>query len=116
VSATGGTSGVGGSILDHARIARRLRRWLALLLLATIGAWFVGGLVGGELTLRGLTGLLGVALLLALLVEAVVVGGAAVRGALRAGERGHRLASDDVMLLPPQVASRLRRRRAPGAR
>jgi hypothetical protein len=36
-------------------------------------------------------------------VEFVVVGGSALRGMLRAGERGERLASGDVMLLPPQV-------------
>jgi cation transporter-like permease len=103
-------------IIDHERIARRLRRWLVLLLAATLVAWLVGGLIGDGPTLRGLTGLLGVAVLLALLVEIVVVGGAAVRGALRAGARGDRLAAPDVMLLPPQVASRLRRRRGPGAR
>ena len=109
---TGPVSG----IIDHARIARRLRRWLILLLAATLVAWLIGGLVGDGLTLRSLTGLLGVAVLLALFVEVVVVGGAAVAGALRAGERGDRLASPDVMLLPPQVAARLRRRRAPGVR
>jgi cation transporter-like permease len=103
-------------IIDHPRIARRLRRWLVLLLAATLLTWLIGGLVGDGPTLRGLTGLLGVAVLLALFVEVVVVGGAAVAGALRAGERGDRLASSDVTLLPPQLAARLRRRRAPGAR
>ena len=105
-----------GGILDHARIARRLRRWLVLLLAATLFAWLVGGLLGDGPTLRGLSSLLGVAVLLALFVEIVVVGGAALAGALRAGERGHRLAAADVTLLPPQVASRFRRRRGPGAR
>jgi len=103
-------------IIDHAGVARRLRRWLVLLLLGTIGAWLVGGRVGDGPTLSGLAGLLGVAVLLALLVEVLVVGGAAVAGALRAGERGHRLAASDVTLLPPQLAGRFRRRRAPGAR
>ncbi len=106
----------GDAIIDHARIARRLRRWLMLLLGATFLAWLLGGVVGDGLTLRALTGLLGVAVLLALFIEIVVVGGAAIGGALRAGERGHRLAADDVTLLPPQLASRIRRRRAPGAR
>ncbi len=104
------------ALIDHARLARRLRRWLVLLLGATLAAWLLGGVVGDGPTLRGLTGLLGVAVLLALLIEIVVVGGAAVGAALRAGERGHRLAADDVTLLPPQIASRVRRRRAPGAR
>jgi hypothetical protein len=102
--------------IDHGRIARRLRRWLILLLAATLLAWLVGGLVGDGLTLAGLAGLLGVAVLLALLVEVVVVGGAAVGAALKAGAQGHRLAADDVTLLPPQFAGRFRRRRAPGAR
>lgn len=103
-------------LVDHARIARRLRRWLVLLLAATFIAWIVGGLIGDGPTLRDFAGLLGVALLLALFVEVVVVGGAAVSAALRAGERGERLAAADVMLVPPQVAARLRRRRGPAAR
>ncbi len=103
-------------LVDHARIARRLRRWLALLVLATLVAWLVGGLIGDGPTLRSLAGLTGVAVLLALLVEVTVVGGAAVGAALRAGERGDRLAAPDVSLVPPQVQARLRRRRGPAAR
>jgi hypothetical protein len=107
---------VSGMTIDHARLGRRLRRWLALLALATLVAWLVGGAVGDGPTLRSLMGLLGVGVLLALFVEIVVVGGAAVAAALRAGERGERLASPDVSLVPPQVSARLRRRRASGAR
>ena len=103
-------------LVDHARIARRLRRWLVLLVAATLLAWLVGGLVGDGSTLRGLASLAGVALLLALLVEVFVVGGSAVAAALRAGERGERLASSDVSLVPPQVSARFRRRRAAGGR
>lgn len=103
-------------LVDHARIGRRLRRWLVLLGAATVLTWLVGGLLGDGPTLAGLGGMLGVALLLALLVEVLVVGGAAVAAALRAGDRGDRLAAPDVTLLPPQVGARLRRRRAPGAR
>jgi hypothetical protein len=47
----------------------------------------VGCSVTGR-TCDGLIALAGVAVLLALLVEVVVVGGAAVGGALRAGGRG----------------------------
>lgn len=103
-------------LVDHARLGRRLRRWLLLLVVATLVAWLVGGLLGDGPTLRDLAGLLGVAVLLALLVEVVVVGGAAVGAALRAGERGERLAGPDVTLVPPQVRARLRRGRGPGAR
>ena len=103
-------------LVDHARLGRRLRRWLLLLVVATFVAWLVGGLLGDGPTLRDLAGLLGVAVLLALLVEVVVVGGAAVGAALRAGERGERLAGPDVTLVPPQVRARLRRGRGPGAR
>ncbi len=103
-------------LVDHARIGRRLRRWLVLLGAGTLLAWLVGGLVGDGPTLRGLAEILGVAVLLALLVEVFVVGGAAVAAALRAGERGERLAAPDVTLLPPQVVARLRGRRGPGAR
>lgn len=99
-------------LLDHARIGRRIRRWLAFLAVATVLAWLIGGLVGDGPTLRGLAGLVGVAVLLAVMVEIVVVGGAAVGAALRAGARGERLAAPDVTLVPPQ----LRRRRARGAR
>jgi len=104
-----------GSV-DHARIARRLRRWLALLAGATLVAWLIGGLLGDGPTSRGLAELTGAAVLLALLVEVVVVGGAAVGAALRAGERGDRLAAPDVSLVPPQLAARLRRGGARGAR
>lgn len=103
-------------LVDHARIGRRLRRWLVLLGAATLTAWLVGGLLGDGPTLAGLGSIVGVAVLLALLVEVLVVGGAAVAAALRAGERGDRLAAADVTLLPPQVSGRLRRRRGPGAR
>ena len=103
-------------LVDHARIGRRLRRWLVLLGVGTVTAWLVGGLLGDGPTLAGLGAVLGIAVLLALLVEVFVVGGAAVAAALRAGERGHRLAAPDVTLLPPQVSGRLRRRRGPGAR
>ena len=105
-----------GPLIDHARLARRLRRWLALLLGATLVAWLAGGMLGDGPTMRSLSGLLGVALLSAVLIEIVLVGGTAVSAALRAGERGERLAAPDVSLVPPQVSARLRRRRAPGAR
>lgn len=95
-------------LVDYPRIARRLRRSLILLGTATIVLWLIGGALDGGLALQGLTELAGVAVLLALLLEVFVVGGAAVGGALRAGGRGERLASDDVALVPPQLRRRRR--------
>lgn len=89
--------------MDHAAVARRLRRWLVLLVVAVPTVWLVAGAVSGGPDPARLAELAGAALLLSILVEAVVVGGAAVRGALRAGARGERLASRDVTLLPPQL-------------
>jgi hypothetical protein len=103
-------------LVDLPRTARRLRRSLALLASATLVAWLVRVVVGSGPSLQGLAELVGVGLLLALFVEVLIVGGAAVGGALRAGGRGERLASADVTLLPPQLQPRLRRRRGPAAR
>lgn len=101
-------------LVDHAAVGRRLRRSFLLLITATILAWLGAGLFAGGLEAARLVELLGVAVLLALLIEIVIVGGAAIAGALRAGERGERLSSDDVRLVPPQLR-RVRRPRGPGA-
>lgn len=101
-------------LVDHAAVGRRLRRSFLLLVTATLVAWLVSGLFVGRLETSRLVELLGVAVLLALLIEVVVVGGAAIAGALRAGERGERLSADDVRLVPPQLR-RVRRPRGPGA-
>jgi len=101
-------------LVDHAAVGRRLRRSFLLLVSATLLAWLVAGLFAGQLEASRLVELVGVAVLLALLIEVVIVGGAAVAGALRAGERGERLSSDDVRLVPPQLR-RVRRPRGPGA-
>jgi len=105
----------GPPLVDLPRTARRLRRWLGLLAGGVPIAWLAGGAVRGSLELARLAELAGVAVLLALLIELVVVGGAALRGALRAGARGERLAAPDVTLLPPQVRARLRPRGAAAA-
>ena len=96
-----------GRLVDHAAVARRLRRWAVLMVVAVPTVWLVAGLATGGPRPARLAEMVGVALLLGVVVEAGVVGGAAVRGALRAGSRGERLAASDVTLLPPQ----LRRRR-----
>ena len=101
-----GGRAAGRGLVDHAAVARRLRRWLVLLVVAVPTVWLVAGAASGGPEPARLAELAGVALLLGVVVEAVVVGGAAVRGALRAGARGERLASGDVALLPPQLRRR----------
>jgi hypothetical protein len=68
-----------------------------------VAAWLVTGLVGAGFALGRLAEFVGLALGALFLVEVVVVGGAALGGMLRAGERGERLSSQDVGLLPPRL-------------
>jgi hypothetical protein len=98
-------------IVDWHRTARRLGRQLAVIVVVVAVAWLVLGVRSGGPTLRSLAELTGLGVLAAIAAEIVVVGGAALRGMLAAGERGDRLASSDVALLPPQVRRRLARRR-----
>lgn len=74
---------------------------------AGVGAtgWTVSAVAGGP----GLGTWLGIALGLIFVAELVIVGGSALRGMLRAGERGERLARSDVGLLPPRLGGRDRR-------
>lgn len=96
-------------IIDWGRTARRLRLVIGVLGALVLVTWLVIGWVGDAGFRLGLLAELGgIALLLAFLAEVVVVGGAAVRGMLRAGERGERLAGSDVSLLPPQLGRRRR--------
>jgi hypothetical protein len=95
-------------LVDWSRTGRRLRRVALVLGSLVILGWVADGLLGdGGFRLRMLGELTGIALLLAIAAEIVVVGGAALVGMLRAGERGERLSGSDVSLVPPQ----LRRRR-----
>lgn len=95
-------------LVDWTRTGRRLRRVAMVLGALVLLGWVADGVLGdGGFRLRMLGELTGVALLLAIAAEIVVVGGAALAGMLRAGERGERLAGSDVSLIPPQ----LRRRR-----
>jgi hypothetical protein len=98
----------GEPIVDWGRTARRLRAILLVIGGVVLALWVVTGVLGDGPSLRSLAELVGLGLLAAFVVEVVVVGGSAVRGLLRAGERGDRLAGEDVSLLPPQL---LRRRR-----
>lgn len=97
------------SIVDWGRTARRIRLVLTSLGVLVLVAWLAIGVFGTVGFAPRLLGeLLGLALLVAFLAEVVVVGGAAIRGMLRAGERGDRLAGSDVSLLPPQLTRRRR--------
>lgn len=91
------------SIVDWSATFRRFRRGLALVAAGVLVAWLAVTVARGEVDPRLLAELVGFGLLAGFLVEVVVVGGAAVRGLLVAGERGERLARPDVSLLPPQL-------------
>jgi hypothetical protein len=97
-------------IVDWHRTGRRLRRQAVVIVGLVAVTWLVLGVAGGGLTLRSLAELLGLGVLVAIAGEVLIVGGAALRGMLAAGERGDRLSSSDVSLLPPQVTRRMRRR------
>jgi hypothetical protein len=90
-------------IIDWSRTARRLRAILLVIGSTVVIAWLVVGFLGDGPTLPLLAELLGIGLLVTFAVEVIVVGGVAIRGMLAAGERGDRLASQDVFLLPPQL-------------
>lgn len=92
-------------LVDWRRTGTRMRSSVLVLGALVMTAWVVLGLVGDGFDLGTLGGLLGLALAVLFVVELVVVGGAALRGMLRAGERGERLASRGVGLLPPRMPS-----------
>jgi hypothetical protein len=97
-------------IVDWRRTARRLRAVLVGIAAVVVVAWLVDGALGAGLALGRLGEFAGLGLLVAFAAEVVIVGGSAVRGLLAAGDRGDRLASGDVGLLPPQLARRARGR------
>ncbi len=99
---------VNTDILDWPGTARRLRRSALGLAAVVVTVFVVVSLSRGEATLGLLGELVGLALLVAFLIEVVVVGRAALRAMLTAGERGERLAGQDVGLLPPQLLRRAR--------
>lgn len=93
-------------LVDWTVIGRRLRASAIALLGAAVVAWVVAGLLHGAVRVGDLWGYVGMAAIGMFLAEIVFVGGSAVRGLLRAGERGERLAGDDVGLLPPRRSRR----------
>lgn len=96
-------------LVDWTVAGRRLRVSALVLISLALVAWVVGGLLHDGIALRDVWGYLGLAAAGMFLAEVVVVGGSALRGMLRAGARGERLAGGDVGLLPPQLTRRGRR-------
>lgn len=95
-------------LVDFRRTGRRLAIAVAGIGMLVVTTWIVLAVTTGA-PLRLLAELAGLGLLGAFAVEVVVVGGSAVRGMFAAGERGERLASSDVALVPPQLLRRSRR-------
>lgn len=93
-------------VVDYAATWARMRRSLAAIGVLIVVAWLTRGALGGGLDVRTLAEFLGLGVLLSFAAEVVIIGGSAVRGMLAAGERGDRLSSPDVSLLPPQVGRR----------
>ncbi len=93
-------------LVDWTVAGRRLRISAVALLSLAVLAWAVVGVAGDGVRLADVWGYVGLALAAMFVVEIVVVGGSALRGMLRAGERGERLAGSDVGLLPPQLTRR----------
>lgn len=87
-------------LVDWARAGRRLRASALTLVGVALAGWLVAGVLRGEVVLEDLGDWVGLAVAGMFVVELVVVGGSALRGMLRAGDRGERLAHTDVGLLP----------------
>lgn len=101
-------------IVDWARTGRRVRTTGIAVAVAVVLAWVLAGLLGDGLRLADLGDWVGLGLGVMVVVEVVVVGGAAVRAERRAAQRGERLGSRDVGLLPPLVRRRRRGPAGPG--
>lgn len=93
-------------LVDWPAIGRRLRTSALVLLGLAVAAWLVVGVAGDGVRIADVWGYVGLAFIGMFVAEVVFVGGSALRGMLRAGERGERLAGSDVGLLPPQLTRR----------
>lgn len=93
-------------LVDYIRTARRMRTSAMVLGAVGLAGWLATGIMAGDLTVRALGTWLAMVVLGMFIVEVVVVGGSALRGMLRAGAQGERLAGGDVGLLPPQLHGR----------
>ncbi|MEX0592825.1 MAG: hypothetical protein WD358_05225 [Nitriliruptoraceae bacterium] len=91
-------------VVDFAGTGRRLRRMAMLAVAAIPIIWLAAGVAGPwDLSWRLLAEIAGWVVLAMSVTEVAIVGSSAVAGMLRAGERGDRLASSDVSLVPPQL-------------
>lgn len=95
-----------GVLVDFRDTARRVRRSALVIGTVVVIVWLGAGLFRGVIRLGDLAAFVLVGLGVMFVVEVVVVGGSALRGMLRAGERGERLSSEDVALVPPQLRKR----------
>jgi hypothetical protein len=98
-----------GRLVDFRATARRVRRSATVLLGLALGAWVVTSVAGAGFDPTDLGGWIALALAGMFVAEIVFVGGSALRGMLRAGEQGERLAGGDVGLLPTQLMRRRKR-------
>lgn len=97
-------------IVPFADTARRMRRFGIVLLCFLSVTVLARGVAAGNLTVSLVGESVGIALLVALAGEVIIVGTAAVRGARSAAQSGQRLSRTDVALIPPQVGRWLDRR------
>jgi hypothetical protein len=106
---SGGSAPAGShGIVDFGRTARRLRTGVGVVSLSVLSVWGVLAATSGA-SPWVLAELAGLGMLVLFVLEVIVVGGAALRGLLAAGDRGDRLAAGDVSLVPPQLTRRMRR-------
>lgn len=97
-------------LVDWPRAGRRLARSAVVLSILGVTGWIATSIVTGHWRVSTVGNWMGLVIAGMLLVELWVVGGSALRGMLRAGERGERLSSRDVGLLPPQARKPRRKR------
>lgn len=93
-------------LVDWGRTGRRMRASVLGLSALVLLGWLVLSLAAGGFDPGTLGGLVGLGFIVLFVVELVVVGGAALRGMLRAGARGERLSSRGVGLFPPRMPTR----------
>ena len=107
--ATGGSPPAAGdqALLDFAKLVRRLF-WIAVVLAAVaVAGAVIQGLVAG-LTFGVLVQWGALYAVAVVVVGAITIAVHALRGAGRARQRGERLSSDDVGLIPSQATERWR--------